>query len=110
VQTTKKDISIIPILFPGSVGLSNPLSDKKQQQQQTFESDTKRKISNDNIAKRSARPHGAVIESTVLQSVINPDVIKPQTFSATAEIVRIASFGMIKPSPCSILILFYVMK
>jgi hypothetical protein len=100
VDTTKKDISIIPFLFPGSVGLSNPLSNKKQQQQQQqqqiSESDIKRKISNDNITKRSARPHGTVIESTVLQSVINPGVTKPQVFTNTAEIVRIASFEMHK--------------
>ncbi|CAF2720531.1 unnamed protein product [Rotaria sp. Silwood2] len=86
VKTAKKGISILPTLFPGSVGLSNPLSDNKfqqEQQQQTSETDIKHKISNSHITKRTARPHGTVIESTVLQSPIVPGVTDTNIFAET---------------------------
>jgi hypothetical protein len=88
VETTKKNHTIIPTIFPGSVGLSNPLSDKKiHHQQQITETEIKRKIFNDNLTKRPARPHVAIIENTLIQSSIDPGVTK----TTTAEIVRNAS-------------------
>ncbi|CAF4335234.1 unnamed protein product [Rotaria socialis] len=102
VKTTKNDIPIKPTLFPGSVGLSNPLSDSKsqqqlhhhhhqQQQQQTSEIEIKRKISNDNVTKRAPRPHGAIIESTVLQAVIDPGVTDTKIISTTVETINNAN-------------------
>ncbi|UJR22746.1 hypothetical protein I4U23_025778 [Adineta vaga] len=87
-KTNKKDVTIIPTIFPGSVGLSNPLSDHKQHQhqQQIFESDTTRKISNDNITNRSTRPHGIIIDSTVIQSSVDSAITNPQIVSTTPEI------------------------
>jgi hypothetical protein len=88
--TEKKDISIIPTIFPGSVGLSNPLSKIKFQQpkQQISKPEITLKISNNNVKKRSTRPQGTVIDSTVIQSSVNSDVTKPQIFPNAAEIVR----------------------
>ncbi|CAF3838122.1 unnamed protein product [Rotaria magnacalcarata] len=101
VKTTKNDIPIKPTLFPGSVGLSNPLSDSKsqqlhhhhhhphhQQQQQTSEIEIKRKISNDNVTKRAPRPHGAIIESTVLQTAIDPGVTDTKIIPTTVETIN----------------------
>ncbi|CAF1996206.1 unnamed protein product [Rotaria magnacalcarata] len=101
VKTTKNDIPIKPTLFPGSVGLSNPLSDSKsqqlhhhhhhphhQQQQQTSEIEIKRKISNDNVTKRAPRPHGAIIESTVLQAAIDPGVTDTKIIPTTVETIN----------------------
>jgi hypothetical protein len=88
VGTTKRDIPIIPTIFPGSVGLSNPLSDNKSLQQ----IEIKRKNANDNLTKRSARPHAAIIESTIIQtSSTDPGVTK--TTTTTTEIVRHASLA-----------------
>ncbi len=84
--TEKKDISIIPTIFPGSVGLSNPLS--KIKFQQISKPEITLKVSNNNVKKRSTRPQGAVIDSTVIQSSVNSDITKPQIFSNAAEIVR----------------------
>ena len=91
METIRKDLSILPNIFPGSVGLSNPLSDNKSSQEHI---DIKRKVSTDNITKRSARPHAAVIDNTIIQTSINPDVIK----TTTTEIVRIASLDLTKPA------------
>ncbi|CAF0833673.1 unnamed protein product [Adineta ricciae] len=101
-KTSKKDISIIPTYFPGSVGLSNPLSDHKpqhqlqpqpqpqpqaqQQHQQISESEITPKVSNDNITNRSTRPHGVIIESTVIQSSVDSAVPNPQVVSNPSEI------------------------
>jgi hypothetical protein len=74
------------------VGLSNPLSNNKTQQR-TSEPEIKRKVSNDNVTKRSARPHGAIIDSAILQSSIVPGVTKPHIFSTTEEIVRHATLA-----------------
>jgi len=65
------------------------LSDNKTQQQQQRVSSTeiKRKISSNSPPKRSARPHAAIIESTIIQSSIDPGV----TNSTTMDIVRNAS-------------------
>ncbi|CAF1607978.1 unnamed protein product [Rotaria sp. Silwood1] len=88
IKTTQKDISILPTLVPGSVGLSNPLSNNKSQQeqeQQTSEIDIKRKTSNSHITKRAPRPHGTIIESTVLQSSIEPGITDTNISSTTVE-------------------------
>lgn len=83
METSKKDTSILPTLFPGSVGLSNPLSDTKTQQQ----TEIKRKASIDNATQRSARTHTTITESTVTQTSTDPGVTK----TTTVEIVRHAS-------------------
>jgi len=86
METVRKDVSNLPKIFPGSVGLSNPLNENKSEQ-----IDVKRKVSNDNIAKRTARPHAAIIDNTIIQTSINPEVTKTTTTTTTTEIVRIAS-------------------
>ncbi|CAF1053761.1 unnamed protein product [Rotaria sordida] len=104
VKTTKKGISILPTLFPGSVGLSNPLSDnqlqqeqqeqeqeQEQEQQQTSVVEVKRKISNGHITKRAPRPHGSIIESTILPSSIDPGVADTNIISTTAETISSAN-------------------
>jgi hypothetical protein len=83
----KKDISILPSLFPGSVGLSNPPSSNKQQMPPSPE--LKRKFSGDNVIKRPIRPQRTIIESTILPVSNDSNTTKPQIFSTTAEIVRI---------------------
>ena len=88
------------------MGLSNPLSDHKpqqqqqpqpqsqpqaqqqQQHQQISESEITPKVSNDNITNRSTRPHGVIIESTVIQSCVDSAVTNPQVVSNPSEIVR----------------------
>lgn len=87
------------------MGLSNPLRDHKpqqqqqqqlqsqpqaqqQQHQQISESEITPKVSNDNITNRSTRPHGVVIESTVIQSSVDSAVTNPQVVSNPSEIVR----------------------
>ena len=83
METNKRTPLVLPTIFPGSVGLSNPLSETKSQQH----IEIKRKFSNDNLTKRSVRPHAAIIESTLIQTSTDPGVTK----LSTAEIVRHAS-------------------
>jgi len=83
----RKDISILPNFFPGSVGLSNPPSNNKQQMPPSPE--LKRKFSGDHNIKRSTRPQRTIIESTILPVSNDSKTTKPQIFSTTAEIVRI---------------------
>ncbi len=63
------------------------MSDKKIQQEQTSQIEIKRKILNDHVSKRTARPHAAIIESTLIQTSIDPGAKQ----SITKEIVRNAS-------------------
>jgi hypothetical protein len=83
----RKDISILPNFFPGSVGLSNPPSNNKQLMPPSPE--LKRKFSGDHNIKRSTRPQRTIIESTILPVSNDSKTTKPQIFSTTAEIVRI---------------------
>jgi hypothetical protein len=83
----KKDISRLPNFFPGSVGLSNPPSNNKQQIPASPE--LKRKFSGDHIIKRPTRPQRTIIESTILPVSNESNTTKPKIFSTTAEIVRI---------------------
>jgi hypothetical protein len=84
METMKKDISILPALFPGSVGLSNPPSKNRQQLPPSPE--LKRKFSADNVIKKPTKSQQTFIESTTLP-VSNE--MKPQIFSTTTEIVSI---------------------
>jgi hypothetical protein len=83
----RKDISILPNLFPGSVGLSNPPSNNKQQMPPSPE--LKRKFSGDNAIKKPTRPQRTIIENTILPVSNESNKTKQQIFSTTAEIVRI---------------------
>lgn len=105
-ETMKKDISILPSLFPGSVGLSNPPSNNRQQMPPSPE--LKRKFSGDNIIKRPTRPQHTIIESTILPVSNNSHTTKPQIFSTTAEIVRIIVCDYLACSPAFINIYIYV--
>jgi hypothetical protein len=102
----KKDISILPSLFPGSVGLSNPPSSNKQQMPPSPE--LKRKFSGDNVIKRPIRPQRTIIESTILPVSNDSNTTKPQIFSTTAEIVRIIVYVYLARSPA--LINIFVLK
>jgi hypothetical protein len=84
MEITKKDISILPSLFPGSVGLSNPPSTNKQQIPPASP-ELKRKFSADNILRKPSKPQRTVIETTISSE---SNAIKPQIFSSTTEIVR----------------------
>ncbi|CAF1085922.1 unnamed protein product [Adineta steineri] len=111
IDTSKKDISILPALFPGSVGLSNPLSgghkpqpqqqplppQQQQQQQQISESEVARKISNDNVTNRSARPHGVVLESTVIPPSVDSVVANTEIVSTTSEAISNANVNSQTP-------------
>jgi hypothetical protein len=83
----KKDSSILPNLFPGSVGLSNPPSNNKQQIPASPE--LKRKFSGDNIIKKSTRPQRTIIDNTILPVSNESNTTKQQIFSTTAQIVRL---------------------
>ena len=83
METNKKNSSIFATLLSGSVGLSNPLSATKTQQQ----TEIKRNTSVDSPSKRSARSHAAIIDNTLIQSSTDSGVTK----TTTAEIVRHAS-------------------
>ena len=84
METMKKDISILPNLFPGSVGLSNPPS----KQQPPASPELKRKFSGDNVIKKPTRPQRTIIESTIVPVSNNSNARKAEIFSTTAEIVR----------------------
>jgi len=66
---------------------NNSQQQQQQHQQQISQTEIKYKVSNNNLPKRSPRPHGAIIESTIIQPSIDPGVTK----TTTAEIVRNAS-------------------
>jgi hypothetical protein len=83
METMKKDLSILPTLFPGSVGLSNPPSNNKQQIPPSPE--LKRKFSADNAIKKPTKSQQTFIESTRIP-VSNET--KQQIFSTTTQIVR----------------------
>ncbi|CAF0720973.1 unnamed protein product [Rotaria sp. Silwood1] len=85
LETMKKDVSVLPNFFPGSVGLSNPPSNNKQQLPPSPE--LKRKFSDDHIIKRPSRPQCTIIETTILPVSNDSNTIKPQIFSTTAEII-----------------------
>ncbi|CAF2715042.1 unnamed protein product [Rotaria sp. Silwood2] len=84
-ETMKKDSSILPNFFPGSVGLSNPPSNNKQQIPASPE--LKRKFSDDHTIKRPSRPQCTIIETTILPVSNDSNTTKPQIFSTTAEII-----------------------
>ena len=86
METTRKDASSLPSYFPGSVGLSNPPSNNRQRMSASPE--LKRKVSGDNIIRRTNRPQHTIIESTILPVSNDPDTTKSQVFSTTADIVR----------------------
>ncbi len=67
--------------------MSDNKTQQQQQQQKVSSTEIKRKISSNSPPKRSARPHAAIIEGTLIQSAIDSGV----TNSTTTEIVRNAS-------------------
>ncbi|CAF1084668.1 unnamed protein product [Rotaria sordida] len=84
-ETTRKDVTVLPTFFPGSVGLSNPPSNNKQQMPASPE--LKRKFSDDHSFKKSTRPQCTIIETTILPVSNDSNIPKPQIFSTTAEII-----------------------
>ncbi|UJR26280.1 hypothetical protein I4U23_007619 [Adineta vaga] len=82
METMKKDISILPNLFPGQVGLSNPPSNNKPQMPASPE--LKRKFSGENSLQKTNRVQRNINEITI-PSVSYPS--KPQVFSSTAHII-----------------------
>ena len=87
MDNMRKDISTLPNLFPGSVGLSNPPSSNRPQMPPSPE--LKRKFSAENAIRKPARPPRTIVENTI-QPVITTESTntKPQIFSTTAQIVR----------------------
>lgn len=84
------------MIFPGSVGLSNPIkSDRTQQQQQkrSSENEVKHVSSKDQPVKRAAGPQGALLEDVVIPPAVDPTPAPKveQEISTSTEIVRDAS-------------------
>lgn len=99
LDNMRKDISALPNVFPGSVGLSNPPGSNRPQMPPSPE--LKRKFSGDNAIKKSTRSQRSVVENTI-QSVSTDSFnnTKPQIFSTTAQIVR---FSVRLSYPCMLL-------
>ncbi|CAF1150695.1 unnamed protein product [Adineta steineri] len=82
LETMHNDLSILPSLFPGSVGLSNPPSNNRPQIPPSPE--LKRKFSAENSIQKSNRTQYTINENTI-PSVSN--ISKPQIFSTTTHII-----------------------
>ena len=89
MEVPKRDISILPTLFPGSVGLSNPINKNTPAKTQPVpEPAVKLELLKETPTKRTGRPHGAIIDSTVIQAPTEPVVQKVAVSSIAVETVR----------------------
>ncbi|CAF1087946.1 unnamed protein product [Adineta ricciae] len=86
METMRKDLTVLPNLFPGQVGLSNPPSNSRSQMPASPE--LKRKFSSgENTLQKTARVQQIMNES-IIPIVSNSS--KPQVFSSTAHIIPTA--------------------
>jgi hypothetical protein len=87
MQTMNNKMSILPDIFSGSVGLSNPPANQKQLPVSSSP-EFKRKFSVDDELKRTNRQQQTMIETIVSPLSNHNETMKGQMFSSTAEIVR----------------------
>ena len=79
------------MIFPGTVGLSNPISLDRTQRQRSSEAEVKRVSPKEQPGKRAARPQGGLLESVVIAPAVDPTASKVEQVSTSTEIVRDAS-------------------